>query len=223
MRWMVLALAAGLACDSGGTKVAVAPPPAAPASAEALGGAPSNTAPNNPPLPASAGSNRGGSNRGGSDRDGSDRGGSDRGGSAGSSDARSEGEPGCRFQRPEIWAGGRVAWLGACKNGFAQGSGVLINTVEGAEPERFYGQLDGGLQTIGVLQSENGFIAGRWNHGTVVPALPDDRAQRNVIIDAFQAAASAATAASKSFAKKSDAKASRFYAQQARLLREQMD
>jgi hypothetical protein len=105
----------------------------------------------------------------------------------------------------------------------AHGSGVLINTVEGAEPERFYGQLHSGLPTIGVLQTESGFVAGRWNHGAVVPALPDDVAQRNVLSDAFHAAASAATRVSKSFTKKSDAKARRFYAEQARLLREQMD
>jgi hypothetical protein len=197
MRLMCLALAACLGCDSGGTKVVVAPPPAAPASPRATGGAPANAAPDHPPLAARAG--------------------------AGSSGSRSEGQPGCRFQRPEVWAAGQVTWLGDCQNGFADGSGVLINAVEGAEPERFYGQLDSGFQTIGVLQTENGFIAGRWNHGTVVPALPDDVAQRNVLIDAFRAGANAATVVSKAFAKKSDAKASSFYARQARLLREQMD
>jgi hypothetical protein len=66
-------------------------------------------------------------------------------------------------------------------------------------------------------------VAGRWIHGTVAAALPGDIAQRNVMIDAFRVAVSAATAVSKSFAKKDDAEASSFYARQARLLRDQMD
>jgi hypothetical protein len=116
-----------------------------------------------------------------------------------------------------------VVWLGACQGGFAEGSGVIVNTVEGAEPERFYGRLESGSPSIGVLQTENGFVAGRWKHGAVVTALPDDVAQRNVLLDAFRAAADAATAVSKSLAKKADAEASRFYARQAGVLREQMD
>jgi len=94
---------------------------------------------------------------------------------------------------------------------------------EGGEPERFYGRLDSGAPNIGVLQTYGGFMAGRWNHGSVVADLPDDMAQRNVVIDAFREAANAAAAASKSFAKKGDADASRFYATQARQLRDQMD
>jgi hypothetical protein len=129
----------------------------------------------------------------------------------------------CRFQRPAIWAAGRVVWLGRCQNGFAEGSGVIVNEVRDAEPEHFYGRLDNGSPTIGVLQTANGFMAGRWTRGTVAAALPDDVAQRTVVIEAFRVAASAATAVSKSFAKKADAESSDFYAKQARLLREQMD
>jgi hypothetical protein len=48
-------------------------------------------------------------------------------------------------------------------------------------------------------------------------------AQRNALIVAFQAAADASTSVSKAFAKKGDVKTSRFYAKQARSLRDQMD
>jgi hypothetical protein len=116
-----------------------------------------------------------------------------------------------------------VTWLGGCQNGFAEGSGVLVNVVDGVEPERFYGRLDKGSPSIGVLQTDSGFVPGRWNGGAIAAPLPDDVAQRNVILEAFRAAASAATAVGKSFDKNSDTKASGFYATQARLLREQMD
>lgn len=116
-----------------------------------------------------------------------------------------------------------MEWLGGCQKGFAEGSGVIVNVFDGAEPERFYGQLESGSPSIGVLQTSGGYMAGRWSHGNVVADLRDDVAQRNVVIDAFRAAENAATAASQSFAKKGDAEASSFYATQARLLRDQMD
>jgi len=134
-----------------------------------------------------------------------------------------DGQPSCRFQRPAVWVGGRAEWLGGCQKGFADGSGVIVNRVEGAEPERFYGQLESGSPSFGVLQTSGGFMAGRWHHGTLVAPLPDDMAQRNVLIDAFRVAADAATAASNAFAKKGDAESSKFYATQARTLDDQMD
>jgi hypothetical protein len=99
----------------------------------------------------------------------------------------------------------------------------MVNVVEGAAPERFYGHLERGSASVGVLQTDNGFVAGRWNGGTVAPALPDDVARRNVMIEAFRVAAQAATEVSESFAKRADPEASRFYARQALLLRDQMD
>ena len=134
-----------------------------------------------------------------------------------------EGRADCRFQRPQPWSGGRTEWLGGCRSGFADGSGVLVNMVEGAEPDRFYGRLDSGSPSIGVLQTEGGYVAGRWHDGALAAALPDDMAQRNVLIDAFREGAKAATATSQSFADKSDNDASAFYATQARLLGDQMD
>jgi len=143
--------------------------------------------------------------------------------SSGASEPPYEGQPGCRFQRPAIGTGGRAEWLGGCHKGFAEGIGVIVYALEGAEPQRFYGQLESGSPSIGVLHTSGGFMAGRWNHGSVIADLPDGIAQRNVVIDAFRKAADAATAASRSFAKKGDADASRFYATQARNLDNQMD
>ena len=99
---------------------------------------------------------------------------------------------------------------------------MIISTLEGAEPDHFYGRLEAGSPRLGVLQSEGGYMAGRWANGALAKPLPDDLAQRNILLDAFNAGAAAATAASKSLAKK-DPKSSAFYAKQARSLREQMD
>lgn len=137
--------------------------------------------------------------------------------------AVAEGQAGCRFQRPQLWTGGRTEWLGGCDKGFAEGSGVLVNVVEGAQPERFYGRLDGGSPSMGVVHTAGGFVAGRWHGGALVAALPDDMAQRNVLIEALRVAAEAATAVGKSLADRGDADASAFYATQARLLDDQMD
>jgi hypothetical protein len=135
---------------------------------------------------------------------------------------RMDGSSDCRFQRPTAWEGGEVTWLGSCKGGFAEGNGVLVNAVEGAEPERFYGRLERGSPSVGVLQADGGFMAGRWANGAIAEALADDVAQRNVLIDAFRVAAAAATAVSQSSGK-TDAEEKSFYAKQARLLRDQMD
>jgi len=135
----------------------------------------------------------------------------------------SEGQAACRFLRLQLWTAGRTEWLGGCHRGFAEGGGVIVNVVAGAQPERFYGQLDAGSPSVGVLHTAGGFMAGRWHGGVLVAALPDDMAQRNVLIEAFRVAADAAAATSKSFADKGNAEASSFYATQARLLRDQMD
>jgi len=135
----------------------------------------------------------------------------------------SEGQTGCRFQRPQLWTAGRTQWLGGCRQGFADGSGVIVNTGEGAEPERFYGRLEGGSPSIGVVHTAGGFVAGRWRNGSLGAALPDDMAQRNVLIEAFRVAADAATATSKLLLDKGDGAGSSFYSTQARLLGDQMD
>ncbi|MDQ2668036.1 MAG: hypothetical protein M3Z05_18840 [Gemmatimonadota bacterium] len=139
------------------------------------------------------------------------------------SDRRTAGQPGCRFERPEVWAAGTVSWIGNCRSGFANDSGVIVMVVKGAEPERFYGRVQDGHLRVGVLQSPNGFMAGTWVNGALAAALADDVAQRNALIAAFRVAANAATSASNSLAKKGDATASRYYAKQAKLLHEQID
>jgi hypothetical protein len=99
---------------------------------------------------------------------------------------------------------------------------VIVNEAEDMETQRFYGRLVQGSLSIGVLDVGGGFMAGRWENGVLAAPLPDDVAERNIAIKAFDVGAAAATAVSKSLAKK-DAKASTFYAERARALQEQMD
>lgn len=106
-------------------------------------------------------------------------------------------------------------------SGLAGGKGVLVDTLKGDEPERFYGVIEQWRIKVGGLQNSGGYTAGNWDHGGPAVALPDDVAQRNVVLGAFRAAALAAASVSKALARK-DAPSSRFYAKQARQLREQM-
>ncbi|MBN1606016.1 MAG: hypothetical protein JW940_05255 [Polyangiaceae bacterium] len=141
-------------------------------------------------------------------------------------DPRREGQPDCRFERPTIWSSGHLSWLGSCREGFAQDRGVIVREFEkdlGLQPQRFYGSVRNGYLSVGVLEATGGYKAGTWTHGDLAPPLADDMAQRNVLINAFDVAAAAANAASKSFAKEGDAKSSRLYAEKAKQLREQMD
>jgi hypothetical protein len=131
---------------------------------------------------------------------------------------RTAGSNGRRHGRPAS-----ATWLGGCRAGFASGSGVLVNIVKGQEAERFYGRVQQGRLSIGVLQTSDGYVGGSWARGAPAQPIEDDMAQRNTIIAAFQAAAKASALVGKSLHKKGDSKSSRFYAQQARLLREQID
>ena len=204
MRSTVLVLAGALACDSGASKTVARVPPAASESREAVNsghasaGSGGQTVVADPAAVATPPS--------------------------GSSDLRSEGQPDCRFQRLDAWAGGgELTWLGGCRDGFADSVGVIVNVVEGVEREHFYGRLDQGFPSIGVRQTAGGLVAGRWEHGAVVAPLLDDVAQRNIMLDAFRVAAAAAAAVSEQFRKKADVEASGFYASQARMLSEQLD
>jgi hypothetical protein len=203
MRLTVLSLVGCLACDSGAAKVVAVPPSAAPDTLKGASAPPSATPlptaaaatppPANPPPTPSADVPTG--------------------------ELRTEGALDCRFQRPKVWgAGDTVTWLGSCKKGFAEGRGVLVLTAEGRELQRFYGRLERGFLKIGLIDSDNGCMPGSWENGAIVEDAPETVAART--IEAFDVAAAAATALSKSLAKK-DPKASRFHAERARIFREQ--
>jgi hypothetical protein len=100
---------------------------------------------------------------------------------------------------------------------------VLENDVGSFSPELFAGYVSNGFLRRGVLVTEGGYVAGDWRNGAVVQKPGDDLAKRNVTLRAFETAAEAADAASKTMARRSDAERSRFYSSVATRLRNQMD
>lgn len=207
MRLTALSLVGCLACDSGAAKVVAAPPPAAPAAPDTLKGA--AVPPSANPLPTAAAANPLPADPQASPS-----------AEVAAGELRTDGAPDCHFQRPEVWHSGLVTWLGSCHKGFAEGNGVLVFTPEGVEPERFYGRLARGFLKIGVIDTDGGFMSGRWVNGVVLEESAETVAART--LESFDVGAAAATALSKSLAKK-DPKASRFYAEAARNLLEQAD
>ena len=95
--------------------------------------------------------------------------------------------------------------------------------IDGAPTELFLGRVEKGYLRSGVLQTDGGYVAGPWKDGVVIEDGADDQAKRNAILAAFEEAAKAADATSRTMARKSNAASSRFYAQLANRLRAQMD
>lgn len=138
-------------------------------------------------------------------------------------DTRLYGVVNCRIEKPLAWNAGHISWLGKCESGYAHGSGVLRNMIDGAQTELFLGRVEQGYLRNGVLQTNGGYIAGRWKDGVVIEDDADDQAKRNAMLAAFEEAAKSADATSRTMARQSNAASSRFYAQLANRLRMQMD
>ena len=138
-------------------------------------------------------------------------------------DRRTYGTASCRVEAPVEWSAGHITWIGSCKDGYAEGLGVLRNTVEGTSAELFLGRVEQGSLRSGVLVAAQGYTAGRWEAGSVAESGTDDQANRNAILAGFEDGAKAADATSRSMAKHSNPKSSRFYSRLAKRLRSQMD
>jgi hypothetical protein len=138
-------------------------------------------------------------------------------------DRRTHGTASCRVETPVQWNVGHVTWIGGCKDGYAEGLGVLRNTVEGTSAELFLGRVDRGNLRSGVLVTAQGYTAGRWEAGSVAESGTDDQANRNAILAGFEDGAKAADTISRSMARHSNPKTSRFYTRLAKRLRSQMD
>lgn len=131
---------------------------------------------------------------------------------------------GCQFLAPRSLPSGPTYWIGACPSGKADGLGVLRRR-DGAEAgEVFYGELKDGVPVLGVTDTARGnlggLIAGRWKDGDLATG-EDSVWQDNT--DAFTAASKAAQAASAVFKAQNNEASARYYAQQAKMLDEQMD
>ena len=136
------------------------------------------------------------------------------------------GQPACRVEKPTDWgADGTFRWIGRCRNGLAEGHGVLRNSSSGeAEVLLFLGDVRAGRLRSGVLASSQlaGFSGGRWKDGAIVE--PDDELKRqNDWRAALMAAADAATQAGRTFQREHKDASATYYLTLAKTLRNQLD
>jgi hypothetical protein len=101
-----------------------------------------------------------------------------------------------------------------------------------SQTQLFLGRAEQGYLRSGVIETEDGFIAGRWSEGALVNNdLPegDEVVEEGVdlaahrTVTAFEDAARAADDTSRRMAEQSNAASSRFYTNLAERLRSQMD
>jgi hypothetical protein len=124
----------------------------------------------------------------------------------------------CRFSVPDGWAQYSLRWEGGCAAGLSDGKGALVATAKGKVARIFFGSMRAGELTIGVIDTPDGFVAGKFQHGKVI-----DTDQRSEIIRSFQEATAAATSVSEHFKGIGKAASAKFYAEKAKTLNEQMD
>ncbi|EXI64489.1 MAG: hypothetical protein AW08_03678 [Candidatus Accumulibacter adjunctus] len=124
----------------------------------------------------------------------------------------------CQFARPPQWGERTLSWDGHCQAGRAHGLGVLRAYRKGDETIVFYGRMEQGEMALGVIESRDGYQAGRFSDGTVMPEQP-----REVIINAFDQASAAARAFSQRLRKADNEVSAAYYLRKSQELARQMD
>jgi hypothetical protein len=124
----------------------------------------------------------------------------------------------CAFTAPAGWSQATTRWDGACKDGHAEGLGVLKEYQQQKVVRFFFGRLEHGEPKLGVIDQPEGFVAGQFAKGE--PLQSDDR-QR--LIDAFAEGEKAANEAASRFSKAGKQASAKFYSAKAKSLREQLD
>ena len=143
-------------------------------------------------------------------------------------DPRTKGAANCRVEAPKAWNDiGHITWIGHCKNGYADGLGVLRRVDPGSPADLFLGRVDQGFLRSGALDLKGGYEAGRWKGGAVPPnewqTQEEDMSYQNAVFQAYRDAEKAAEITSKVMARHSNPKTARFYTRIARVLRMQLD
>jgi len=127
-------------------------------------------------------------------------------------------EGACVFTAPAGWNQAATRWDGVCKDGHAEGLGVLKEYQQQKVVRFFFGRLEHGELKLGVIDQPEGFVAGAFAKGAPVPSEDRQRA-----IDAFAEAEKAANEAASRFTKSGKQASAKFYAAKAKELREQLD
>lgn len=124
----------------------------------------------------------------------------------------------CAFTAPAGWSQKATRWDGECREGHAEGLGVLKEYQQQKVVRFFFGRLEHGELKLGVIDQPEGFVAAQFAKGEPLPS--DDR-QRTV--DAFAEGEKAANEAASRFSKAGKQASAKFYAAKAKALREQLD
>ena len=124
----------------------------------------------------------------------------------------------CQVAAPEGWSPTKLRWDGPCASGFAHGQGVLKDMSKQPIERFFFGRLDKGKLARGVIDQPDGFVAGDFKAGAV---LPSDN--RQTALDAFTEAKTAAGLTAAKFRKAKNAASAKFYDDKAKSLADQMD
>ena len=124
----------------------------------------------------------------------------------------------CQFVPPAEWLDSTITWEGSCQAGKAHGQGVLRAYKKGVKTLLFLGNLEHGELSLGVIDSAEGYIAGQFYQGKLVPDV-----ERNVIISAFRNASAAAKAYSQHLKQAGNQGSAAFYLKKAQELEQQMD
>ena len=82
----------------------------------------------------------------------------------------------CQFAVPEGWVQTSTRWDGDCRDGYADGMGVL-KEYRGQEVKHlFFGRIKSGALVVGVIEERDGYLAGKFHKGRRVPS--DDLGHR---------------------------------------------
>lgn len=126
----------------------------------------------------------------------------------------------CRWATPQPWPEGvSNRWSGACKDGQAQGLGVLRALRGNQVVQTFYGRYEAGQAVLGAVELEGGYRVGRFGADGKLVADGD----RDTAIKAFEEAAAAAKAMAADLRRSGNAASARFYEAKAKKLAEQLD
>jgi hypothetical protein len=117
-----------------------------------------------------------------------------------------------------------IQWHGGCKDGFADGLGVVKYLKKGNVDSSFFGILKLGYWDLGVHDTSEGFIAGHFKNNKLDVVKDKDGAEdRNTIIHSFESAAKASEQLSLEFEKLGNKASSKFYKEKSEKFKNQMD
>lgn len=124
----------------------------------------------------------------------------------------------CAFNAPDGWHQSATRWDGECRAGYADGLGILKEYENLKVRRLFFGRIRHGDLDLGVIEQADGYIAGQFAHGRLIPSE-----DRQSFVSAFAEAEKAASHAASRFHKTGNNASARFYEAKAKELREQMD